>query len=91
MVGTTAKGEVVYFQHPSIQCGFMFFGEFLCLIPYFIWKWMLKRGTREGGRTRVPPALVTSPSEADLLTGRVTAPPVSMMIGRAGMAVLLSF
>jgi hypothetical protein len=77
VVGQTRDGEDVYFQHPSVQCGFMFFGEFLCLVPYFVWKWVLKR-KRQGGnpteRNRIS-AMVTSPSELDLMSGRVQQQP----------------
>mmetsp|Transcript_24077 Transcript_24077/g.61723 ORF Transcript_24077/g.61723 Transcript_24077/m.61723 type:complete len:585 (-) Transcript_24077:194-1948(-) len=77
VVGHTEDGQEVYFQHPSVQCGFMFFGEFLCLVPYFAWKWVLKR-KRQGGdatdRTRIS-RMVTSPSELDMLAGRVQPHP----------------
>jgi len=81
VVGQTRDGEDVYFQHPSVQCGFMFFGEFLCLVPYFVWKWVLKR-KRQGGnpteRNRIS-AMVTSPSELDLMSGRVQQQPPTQL------------
>eukprot|EP00193_Tetraselmis_chui_P015728 CAMPEP_0177784606 /NCGR_PEP_ID=MMETSP0491_2-20121128/19819_1 /TAXON_ID=63592 /ORGANISM="Tetraselmis chuii, Strain PLY429" /LENGTH=549 /DNA_ID=CAMNT_0019305441 /DNA_START=401 /DNA_END=2051 /DNA_ORIENTATION=- len=82
VVGQTRDGEDVYFQHPSVQCGFMFFGEFLCLVPYFVWKWVLKR-KRQGGnpteRNRIS-AMVTSPSELDLMSGRVQQQPPTLAV-----------
>ncbi|KAK9801947.1 hypothetical protein WJX73_008800 [Symbiochloris irregularis] len=48
VVGHDAQGQPITFQHPVIQSAFMFLGEFLCLIPYFIitWRKQAVRGTQ---------------------------------------------
>eukprot|EP00798_Chlamydomonas_sp_ICE-L_P022126 gene22126-29187_t len=38
VVGKYDDGASRFFKHPALQAGFMFFGEALCLIPYFIFK-----------------------------------------------------
>ena len=38
VVGYDSDGSAVTFRHPAVQSGFMFAGELLCLIPYFLMK-----------------------------------------------------
>ncbi len=40
VVGTDAAGKPLLFKHPAVQTAFMFAGEALCLIPFFIGQWM---------------------------------------------------
>ena len=39
MVGHTAAGKKITFQHPAFQSAFMFLGETLCLIPFALITW----------------------------------------------------
>ncbi|KAG7669419.1 hypothetical protein Ndes2526B_g05744 [Nannochloris sp. 'desiccata'] len=40
VVGTDSAGKPLLFKHPAVQTAFMFAGEALCLIPFFIGQWM---------------------------------------------------
>jgi len=41
VVGTdSATGKPLLFKHPAVQTAFMFAGEALCLIPFFIGQWI---------------------------------------------------
>lgn len=39
VVGTTDEGKPVFFRHAVVQSLLMFFGESLCLIPYYFLRW----------------------------------------------------
>ncbi|GFR44395.1 hypothetical protein Agub_g5618, partial [Astrephomene gubernaculifera] len=39
VVGHTPDGKPVTFKHPAVQSAFMFFGEMLCLLPYYLMEW----------------------------------------------------
>eukprot|EP01025_Chloroclados_australasicus_P038291 TRINITY_DN3933_c2_g1_i2.p1 TRINITY_DN3933_c2_g1~~TRINITY_DN3933_c2_g1_i2.p1 ORF type:complete len:518 (+),score=34.21 TRINITY_DN3933_c2_g1_i2:139-1692(+) len=39
IVGRNEDGKPIYFFHPAIQASFMFFGEMLCIVPF----WMANR------------------------------------------------
>ncbi|KAK9809837.1 hypothetical protein WJX72_000103 [[Myrmecia] bisecta] len=43
VTGQSPSGDPTTFNHPAVQSAFMFFGEFLCLIPYSIHRWRKKR------------------------------------------------
>jgi drug/metabolite transporter (DMT)-like permease len=40
VVGTDSAGKELLFKHPGLQTAFMFAGEALCLIPFFIGQWI---------------------------------------------------
>lgn len=44
-VGTDHHGAPIFFKHPAVQTAFMFAGEALCLIPFFIGQLLRKRST----------------------------------------------
>lgn len=39
VVGSDAKGREVFFKHPAVQSAFMFLGESLCLVFFFVHSW----------------------------------------------------
>jgi drug/metabolite transporter (DMT)-like permease len=39
IVAHTWTGEPITFHHPAVQSTFMFLGEFLCIVPYFLQRW----------------------------------------------------
>ena len=45
-VGSDAKGRELFFKHPAVQSAFMFLGESLCLVFFFIHSWS-KAGPKE--------------------------------------------
>jgi hypothetical protein len=47
VVGEDAKGHVLTFKHPAVQTAFMFLGEALCLIPFLIRRWWVRRSGRD--------------------------------------------
>jgi hypothetical protein len=47
-VGHDGSGQELTFKHPAVQSAFMFLGEFLCLIPFFIYTWRDRRPGRKG-------------------------------------------
>jgi drug/metabolite transporter (DMT)-like permease len=40
VVGSDDAGKDILFKHPAVQTAFMFAGEALCLIPFFINQWL---------------------------------------------------
>ncbi|WIA13396.1 hypothetical protein OEZ85_006976 [Tetradesmus obliquus] len=46
VVGTLPDGTPLTFKHPAVQSACMFFGESLCLIPYFIMRWRKRKAKR---------------------------------------------
>lgn len=46
MVGHLPDGTPITFQHPAVQSACMFFGESLCLIPYFYMRWRRRKAKR---------------------------------------------
>ncbi|BDA40609.1 Solute carrier family 35 member F6 [Coccomyxa sp. Obi] len=42
VVGHDKSGRELSFKHPAVQSAFMFLGEFLCLIPFFLHTWHRK-------------------------------------------------
>ncbi|KAF8058115.1 SLC35F6 [Scenedesmus sp. PABB004] len=46
VVGTLPDGTPLTFKHPAVQSACMFFGEALCLIPYFILRWRRRKAKR---------------------------------------------
>lgn len=42
-IGEKADGTPIYFQHPAFQSACMFFGESLCLIPHFYFRWRKRK------------------------------------------------
>ena len=46
VVVRTDEGNPVFFRHPLVQSFLMFFGESLCLIPYYFLRW--RCGRRSG-------------------------------------------
>lgn len=51
MVGHDADGRPLTFRHPGVQSAFMFFGEALCLLPFFFLEW-LRRSSKSRVRRR---------------------------------------
>ena len=41
IVGHSPDGRPLTFKHPAFQSALMFFGEALCLVPYFFLEWHL--------------------------------------------------
>ena len=50
MTGTDAKGRELTFKHPAVQSAMMFFGELLCLVPFFISYWRSTAGSGATGK-----------------------------------------
>eukprot|EP00882_Tetradesmus_deserticola_P026037 GHRQ01028645.1.p2 GENE.GHRQ01028645.1~~GHRQ01028645.1.p2 ORF type:complete len:107 (+),score=38.78 GHRQ01028645.1:668-988(+) len=46
VVGTLPDGTPLTFKHPAVQSACMFFGESLCLIPYFVMRWRKRKAKR---------------------------------------------
>eukprot|EP00775_Hariotina_reticulata_P005318 gene5318-5553_t len=46
VVGHLPDGQPITFNHPAVQSACMFFGESLCLIPYFYMRWRRQRAKR---------------------------------------------
>jgi hypothetical protein len=46
VVGTLPDGSPLTFKHPAVQSACMFFGESLCLIPYFYMRWRKRKAKR---------------------------------------------
>eukprot|EP00879_Flechtneria_rotunda_P000652 GHRR01000766.1.p1 GENE.GHRR01000766.1~~GHRR01000766.1.p1 ORF type:complete len:730 (+),score=256.50 GHRR01000766.1:2549-4738(+) len=46
VVGRLPDGTPITFKHPAVQSACMFFGESLCLIPYFYLRWRKQRAKR---------------------------------------------
>jgi hypothetical protein len=46
VVGTLPDGTPLTFKHPAVQSACMFFGESLCLIPYFYMRWRKRKAKR---------------------------------------------
>jgi hypothetical protein len=46
VVGRLPDGQPITFNHPAVQSACMFFGESLCLIPYFYMRWRRQRAKR---------------------------------------------
>ena len=51
VVGHDAGGKALLFQHPAVQSAFMFLGESLCLIFFFMHQWS-KPALKKDGRLR---------------------------------------
>jgi hypothetical protein len=47
IIGYTKDGVPLTFKHPAVQSACMFFGETLCLIPYFYLRWKKRRNRRK--------------------------------------------
>ncbi|CAL5225386.1 g8193 [Coccomyxa viridis] len=50
VTGTDAKGRELTFKHPAVQSAMMFFGELLCLVPFFISYWRSTAGSGGAGK-----------------------------------------
>jgi hypothetical protein len=50
VIGTDAQGRELNFKHPAVQSTMMFFGEFLCLVPFFIQYWRKSAGSGAAGK-----------------------------------------
>jgi drug/metabolite transporter (DMT)-like permease len=51
VVGSDSAGKPLLFKHPAVQTAFMFAGEALCLIPFFIGQWMKSGAARDHQQT----------------------------------------
>lgn len=51
VVGELSDGSPINFRHPAFQSACMFFGETLCLIPYFLNKVSMTPLQRPGSET----------------------------------------
>eukprot|EP00891_Asterochloris_glomerata_P001144 jgi/Astpho2/1144/Aster-07690 len=56
VTGETTSGEKITFNHPAVQSSFMFLGEFMCLVPYFILRWR-KQLRKKRERAAMPAAV----------------------------------
>lgn len=45
-MGHLPDGTPITFKHPAVQSACMFFGESLCLIPYFYMRWRKRKAKR---------------------------------------------
>lgn len=45
-MGRLSDGTAITFKHPAVQSACMFFGECLCLIPYFFMRWRRQKAKR---------------------------------------------
>lgn len=56
VTGETTSGEKITFNHPAVQSSFMFLGEVMCLVPYFILRWR-KQLRKKRERAAMPAAV----------------------------------
>jgi len=54
VTGTDAKRRELTFKHPAVQSAMMFFGELLCLVPFFISYWLSTAGSGAAGKRGFP-------------------------------------
>ncbi len=60
VVGHDRKGQELTFKHPAVQSAFMFLGEFLCLIPFFLYTWTSRSPIKASLPARGFPAETTA-------------------------------
>ncbi|KAI8462765.1 MAG: hypothetical protein J3K34DRAFT_527501 [Monoraphidium minutum] len=84
VVGYDKDGNPLYFKHPGVQSAFMFLGECLCLLPYFIMRWRRQKAKR------LDPAYVPVPRDEKMArrVARITAFAVPALCDAVGTTLM---